>query len=90
MKKIIAINASPRTGWNTASLVREVAKGAEAEGAEVKNKIAIHQMSILEEQNLKILKYKKMLPLKTITREQQSTHSGWETGGCRDTYSKKY
>ena len=57
MKKIIAINASPRTGWNTAALVREVAKGAEAEGAEVKNKIAIHQMSILEEQNLKILKY---------------------------------
>ena len=36
MKKIIAINASPRTTWNTASLVREAAKGAESEGAQVK------------------------------------------------------
>jgi len=36
MKKIIAINASPRTTWNTASLVREAAKGAESEGAEVR------------------------------------------------------
>lgn len=36
MKKIVVINASPRTGWNTSSLVREAAKGAEAEGAEVK------------------------------------------------------
>ena len=35
MKKIIAINASLRTTWNTASLVREAAKGAESEGAEV-------------------------------------------------------
>ena len=36
MKKIIAINASPRTTWNTATLVREAAKGAESEGTEVK------------------------------------------------------
>ena len=36
MKKIIAINASPRVSWNTGTLVREAAKGAEAEGAEVK------------------------------------------------------
>ncbi len=36
MKKIIAINAGPRIGWNTASLVREAAKGAENQGAEVK------------------------------------------------------
>ncbi len=36
MKKIIAINASPRTGWNTSDLVREAAKGAESAGAEVK------------------------------------------------------
>ena len=35
MKKIVAINASPRTTWNTATLVREAAKGAETEGAEV-------------------------------------------------------
>lgn len=36
MKKIIAINASPRTAWNTASLVREAAKGAESQGAEIR------------------------------------------------------
>ena len=35
MKKIVAINASPRTGWNTAELVREAARGAESEGAPV-------------------------------------------------------
>jgi multimeric flavodoxin WrbA len=35
MKKIIAINASPRTGWNTDLLVREAAKGAEQSSAEV-------------------------------------------------------
>ena len=35
MKKIVAINCSPRVTWNTATLVREAAKGAEAQGAEV-------------------------------------------------------
>jgi len=35
MKKIIAINCSPRFTWNTATLVREAAKGAEEQGAEV-------------------------------------------------------
>ena len=35
MKKIIAINCSPRSTWNTATLIREAAKGAEGEGAEV-------------------------------------------------------
>jgi len=35
MKKIVAINCSPRSAWNTATLVREAAKGAEAQGAEV-------------------------------------------------------
>ena len=35
MKKIVAVNASPRTAWNTATLVREAAKGAEEQGAEV-------------------------------------------------------
>lgn len=35
MKHIVAINASPRTVWNTAQLVREAARGAESEGAEV-------------------------------------------------------
>ncbi len=35
MKKIIAINAGPRTNWNTAQLVKEVGKGAESKGAKV-------------------------------------------------------
>jgi len=35
MKKIVAINASPRVSWNTGTLVREAAKGAQAAGAEV-------------------------------------------------------
>ena len=36
MKKIVAVNASPRTEWNTGTLVREAARGAESEGADVK------------------------------------------------------
>lgn len=36
MKKIVVINASPRATWNTGLLIREAAKGAESEGAEVK------------------------------------------------------
>ena len=36
MKRIVAINCSPRPAWNTATLVREAAKGAETQGAEVK------------------------------------------------------
>ena len=36
MKKIVAVNASPRTMWNTGSLSREAAKGAESAGAEIK------------------------------------------------------
>ncbi len=36
MKKIIAINASPRTAWNTGTLIREAAKGTESKGADVK------------------------------------------------------
>lgn len=35
MKKIIAINAGPRTGWNTAKLIKEAAKGAKEAGCEV-------------------------------------------------------
>ena len=35
MKKIGAINCCPRSAWNTATLVREAAKGAEKQGAEV-------------------------------------------------------
>jgi len=36
MKKVVAINASPRAMWNTGTLIREAAKGAESNGAEVK------------------------------------------------------
>ena len=36
MKNIVAINCSPRSKWNTATLVSEAAKGAQAQGAEVK------------------------------------------------------
>ena len=35
MKKIVAINGSPRSGWNTDILVREAVAGAAAAGAEV-------------------------------------------------------
>lgn len=35
MKHIVAINASPRTIWNTATLIREAARGAESAGAKV-------------------------------------------------------
>ena len=34
MKKIIAINGSPRSGWNTDILIREAAAGAASAGAE--------------------------------------------------------
>ena len=35
MKKVVAINASPRRVWNTASLVRAAAYGASEAGCEV-------------------------------------------------------
>ncbi|MDO4976855.1 MAG: flavodoxin family protein [Eubacteriales bacterium] len=35
MKKIIAINAGPRKGWNTDQLIKEAAKGAKDAGAEI-------------------------------------------------------
>ena len=35
MSKIVAINCSPRSTWNTATLGREAADGAESKGAEV-------------------------------------------------------
>ncbi len=34
-KKIIAVNAGPRKGWNTDTLITEAAKGAESAGAKV-------------------------------------------------------
>ncbi len=34
-KKIIAVNAGPRMGWNTDTLITEASKGAESAGAEV-------------------------------------------------------
>ena len=35
MKKIVAVNASPRPKWNTAQLVREAAQGAADAGADI-------------------------------------------------------
>lgn len=35
MKKIIAVNAGPRAGWNTDQLIRAACEGAEKAGAEV-------------------------------------------------------
>ncbi|MBQ9881461.1 MAG: flavodoxin family protein [Synergistes sp.] len=35
MKNIVAISASPRSGWNTDLLVREAAAGAQSRGAEI-------------------------------------------------------
>ena len=32
-KKIIVVNAGPRKGWNTDTLISEAAKGAESAGA---------------------------------------------------------
>ena len=34
-KKIVVVNAGPRMGWNTETLISEVEKGAESAGAEV-------------------------------------------------------
>ncbi len=34
-KKIVAVNAGPRRGWNTDTLISEASRGAEAAGAEV-------------------------------------------------------
>lgn len=35
MKKIVAVNAGPRSGWNTDRLIKAAAKGAESNGCEV-------------------------------------------------------
>lgn len=45
MKRIIAINTSPRTECNTGTLVREAARGAQSEGAEVK----VYDLYLLEQ-----------------------------------------
>ncbi len=34
-KRIIAVNAGPRKGWNTDTLITEAAKGAQSAGAAV-------------------------------------------------------
>lgn len=35
MRHIVAINASPRINWNTGTLIREAARGAKSEGADI-------------------------------------------------------
>ena len=37
MKKIVAINCSPRSAWNTGTLVREAARGAQTQGAQAED-----------------------------------------------------
>ena len=44
MKKVVAVNCSPRRGWNTDLLVRAAARGAENAGASVK----IFDLNLLE------------------------------------------
>ncbi|MBQ3728256.1 MAG: flavodoxin family protein, partial [Spirochaetales bacterium] len=34
-KRIVVVNAGPRTGWNTDTLISEASKGAVSAGAEV-------------------------------------------------------
>ena len=34
-KKIVVVNAGPRKGWNTDTLLEEAAKGAEAASAQI-------------------------------------------------------
>ena len=34
-RKIVAVNAGPRMGWNTETLITEASKGAEAAGGDV-------------------------------------------------------
>lgn len=34
-KKIVIVNAGPRIGWNTDTLLKEAAKAVESKGAEV-------------------------------------------------------
>jgi len=48
MKKIVAVNGSPRTVWNTGALVREAAKGAESMGAEVTVFAQVPDWSLVE------------------------------------------
>ena len=45
-KKIVSVNASPRKGWNTDTLVCEAAKGAEAAGAVVE-KFDLYRLEML-------------------------------------------
>ena len=35
MKKIVAVNAGPRKGWNTDQLIKAAAEGATENGAEI-------------------------------------------------------
>lgn len=45
--KIVAVNAGPRKGWNTDTLITEAIKGAEAAGAEVQ-RFDLFRMSACE------------------------------------------
>ena len=40
-KRVVAVNASPRKGWNTDMLVGEAARGAEEAGAAVEADVIV-------------------------------------------------
>lgn len=47
--KIVAVNAGPRTGWNTDTLISEAIKGAESVGVMVERVSAIAAAYLTEE-----------------------------------------
>ena len=48
-KKIVVVNAGPRKGWNTDTLITEAAKGAESAGGDAVRRghgqVALHRVS---------------------------------------------
>jgi ADP-glucose pyrophosphorylase len=52
-KKIVAVNAGPRKGWNTDTLIMEAARGAESAGAQVENCLIMNDTVIGENATLK-------------------------------------
>ena len=42
-KKLVAVNAGPRKGWNTDTLINEAIRGAESQGAQVQKFDLFHQ-----------------------------------------------
>ena len=45
-KKIVVVNAGPRKGWNTDTLLTEASKGAESTGAEIERFDLFHLLDV--------------------------------------------